>query len=202
MCSGDAHGLFEGRMIPRCNICSNSALAICSLSGANRRGRAKTGGPFVVTWWTTSVVILGRALDDLSRRGKRDSKRENSSVASGTRNTGLMLTSFDGEPSVRSCVVPSSRVHRLESTNRSKWRKKSLPIIANGTAATVKTHGNSRRSFRSRVIKRCPYVAMADLLAAFSVTALRGGVGSGTGITLTSAPVSIRNRMPVDLSVT
>ena len=47
MCRAEDQQLEEGWIIPSSNICSNSAHAIFSLSGAKRRVRAKVGGPEV-----------------------------------------------------------------------------------------------------------------------------------------------------------
>ena len=47
MCRAEDQQLEEGWIIPSSNICSNSAHAIFSLSGAKRRVQAKVGGPEV-----------------------------------------------------------------------------------------------------------------------------------------------------------
>ncbi len=48
ICSGEAHGLDDRRMMPIDSILRNSALAAESLSGERRRARECTGGPFVI----------------------------------------------------------------------------------------------------------------------------------------------------------
>lgn len=48
MCSGEDHGLLEGRIIPSRRSRSNSALAAFNLLGANLRGLLASGWPGVV----------------------------------------------------------------------------------------------------------------------------------------------------------
>ena len=55
MCSGEAQGEVERRIIPAFSIAWNSALAAANLTGSRRRALANTGGPGLVRiWWRTS----------------------------------------------------------------------------------------------------------------------------------------------------
>lgn len=71
------------------------------------------------------------------------------------------------------------------------------------TLAMMNTHRKVRRSPRSKVTERSPYVCMGVPFAASRVLVLRVLVRSLrlAGTTLTSAPVSIKNLKPVCRSV-
>ena len=72
------------------------------------------------------------------------------------------------------------------------------------TSATMNTQWNGRRSPRLRVRGQSPKVAMAELLTACKATPAWEGeqLEVSRGITLTSAPVSTRNRRPLVRFVT
>ena len=98
-------------------------------------------------------------------------------------------------------VLLSDKRRWRTSTVRSNCERKSTPIMGDFTSAIKNNHWKRRRSPRSRVIKRSPYVEIVLPLAACNVTC--EGFGrclTSLGITLTSAPVSIRNFRPLDRS--
>ena len=73
-----------------------------------------------------------------------------------------------------------------------------------GSSAITNTQRKTRRKPKSSVSDFSPYALMGDLLTACSRTEdVEGWRLSATveGITLTSAPVSMRKRVPVFLSV-
>lgn len=76
-------------------------------------------------------------------------------------------------------------------------------MIAKGTAAIVKTHWKSRRNPMLSVNDRRPYVSIGVPLAALSLVGPRVLIWFVCrGITLTSAPVSTKNRVSDLQSVT
>jgi hypothetical protein len=61
MCSGDAQQLLERRMMPCFSSFAKAARAASCFSGSNRRKRAVTGRPLVMSWCSTSCVGGGRS---------------------------------------------------------------------------------------------------------------------------------------------
>ena len=57
MCSSEKYGLLEGRMMPNCKICWNSAFAILYFSGRNLRGDAYIGGSVTLCRWSAKQTI-------------------------------------------------------------------------------------------------------------------------------------------------
>ena len=53
---------------------SNSLLATLRRSGARRRGRAETGGPFVSMWWVIECLIGASGEVTSVRAGNSDSR--------------------------------------------------------------------------------------------------------------------------------
>ncbi|XP_077300984.1 uncharacterized protein LOC143921528 [Arctopsyche grandis] len=102
-------------------------------------------------------------------------------------------------PTWRDCVVCASVSRRLfKSTMMPYLARKSAPIIARGTAATMNDHGYWRRRPMFTTISCVPYVAIRDPLAARSSNcAGRLRFSGGAGRTETSAPVSMRKLIPV-----
>ena len=69
ICSGEAQGELERRMMPSCSILANSDLATASLSASRRRARAWSGGPSVRMWCSTPCLFVSVDL----KRGTRSS---------------------------------------------------------------------------------------------------------------------------------
>ena len=67
--------------MPSWSMCSNSAFATRSRSGAKRLGRACTGGPLVLIWWVTSCLIVASRKHGLEIFGNLHSNLLISSLA-------------------------------------------------------------------------------------------------------------------------
>ena len=104
-------------------------------------------------------------------------------------------------PLLCSEVVASKSLPCLKFTSSPYSRRKSAPMIGVWMSAMTKIQRNTRRSPRSSVRDRVPYVRIEEPLTARSPESClcfrSAAVG---GMTLTSAPVSIRNRRPEFLS--
>ncbi|CAH8499263.1 unnamed protein product, partial [Dicrocoelium dendriticum] len=116
---------------------------------------------------------------------------------------GVIAATLALVPITLSCVLESTSFFLLASTMRSKRCRKSMPMMAKGTAAIMKGQRKVRRRPKLSVSSFSPKVAIGVPLAARSLV----GDGETTsfglrGITLTSAPVSTRNSVPEVKSLT
>lgn len=164
MCNGEAHGLFERRIMPICSILLNSSFANASLSGGRRRACECTGGPvvgmkcstlcLVVVCENVGVIMLGNS----------------ASILAYGLSTVEMAAKWGASPVIRPQVMEaklSASTNRrfLKSTNRLLARKKSAPSSGCGTSAIVKAHSKCRRLKLSKIV-RLPYVRMGVWFAA------------------------------------
>ena len=110
---------------------------------------------------------------------------------------------YDATPCTCKVVMESRNWCARRSTKSPKCRKKSAPIIGCDTSAITKIHGKIWRKPIWRVNECWPNVQIGVPFAARNTNddkffrSVREG-----GITLIAAPVSIRNRAPVTVSVT
>ena len=86
------------------------------------------------------------------------------------------------------------------STSNAKWFKKSAPNIGWLTSAKIKIHRIVR--LKPKIMDFSPKVMIGVLLAAWRVNSGVLFSEEEAGKTLTSAPVSTKNVVPVDLSAT
>jgi hypothetical protein len=136
--------------VPSLNMASNSALAMVSRSGANRRGRQVTGGPGVVRiWWTvlwrtSRWTPVGRMKSGNSEKGVSTEDPPLMTFTLEVRELAAW-TGADNE------VTASSKRLLLQSTRRLKWERKSAPMRGCVTSATTNRHVSSRRNPRLRL---------------------------------------------------
>ena len=180
-------------MIPMASILLNSALAIASLSGGKRRARACTGGPLKCS---TSCLMPDWEKFGVTMSGNSVSNRSYLSLeADMVARRGARVWAW--RKGMERKVSASTRRLPLRSTSREWARRKSAPSSGRATSAMMNFHSYWHDARRILMV-RVPYVLMVLPLAALS-----WGPGCPmrvsrpvAGKTLTSAPVSIRNRRP------
>jgi hypothetical protein len=136
--------------VPSLNMASNSALAMVSRSGANRRGLQVTGGPGVVwmrwtvLWRTSRWTPVGRMKSGNSEKGVSTEESPLMTFTLGVRE----LAAWAGADNE---VTASSKRLFLKSNRRTKCDRKSAPIRGCVTSATTNRHVKSRRNPRVRL---------------------------------------------------
>ena len=117
----------------------------------------------------------------------------------GWKTTGLINGVRVAIPRTVRPVVLSTNHPRFTSTKRVKWCKKSAPKIGVGNFATTKIHWNVRRNPKFKVMDFSPNIGIGEWFTACncSMVGVRFSRANFTGMTLTSASVSTRKRMPV-----
>lgn len=180
----------------------NSRRAIANLSGARRRGRAKTGCPVVRMECATlddtlRSVVVGEQID--GNLAKIVAKSASALGAAGDGRTALTMRS---DPTVAMFVSGSESLRERRFNDKLKCVKKSKPMMGCGTSAMIKIHWKTRLKPKSTFSTRVPNVRILDLLAACNSREL-GELRSKAdgGMTLTCAPVSIRKLVLLTLSL-
>lgn len=194
-------GLFDGLQIPCSSRLVNCFRTAASLSGGNRRALDAMGGPLVrmqcdtaeVNLWNDGTVKLGNFSSSLKylELPKTVVKR----------NDGPRTAS---PVEARSMVGSSIRRFRM-SIKMPNLCKKSAPSIALSTSAIRNFQGHDIRKPRSTFNWMRPYVGISLPLAAYNVMwegwDLLLSCTADLGKTDTAAPLSIKYRIPVTLSL-
>ena len=109
--------------------------------------------------------------------GKSDSTAANSFAGEHGRKVGLGVDTLEEIPWIVRWVWASTRRQWVMSTRRWKWARKSAPRMGFSTSATTNTNRKVRRSPRSTLRERVPWVAKGVPLTAWRVKLLLGRLG-------------------------
>jgi hypothetical protein len=146
ICRGDAQQLLERRMMPCFSSFAKAARAASCFSRSNRRKRAVTGRPLVMSWCSTSCVGGGRSPAGLrtSWKSTRRPLYAGGTVPTGQKRPPLLAAadrlSPPGAAGMTAIVRVSMSWPAAASTTSLKCLRKSMPIIAKLTSASKNIH--------------------------------------------------------------
>lgn len=190
-----AQGLFEGRMIPRVIIWSNSPLSIRNSSAVNRMGP-------VNVWCTT----LWLASDSTARRrvSPGHPASDYTYMSEIDRSEWMPMELMVAASAwIKMVVSHSFEGSFFKSTSKPRHIKNWTPEMGCRTSATIDPQRKQRRRPKSRVSRCPPNERIVELFAACRLNANGGRqpLSRPGGVTLTSAPMSTRNRSLLDLFI-